>query len=108
MRTYPSFGNRSLAAASPPNTPKALVIPRRLISDNMDYPQRRRQSMRKKSSQGPLRRGISSMVRLSRLCEAAISHTISLFFSHYHLSCLFKVFFDDQCQKADQNLRFAR
>jgi hypothetical protein len=27
-----------LAAASPPTTPKALVIPRRLISDNADYP----------------------------------------------------------------------
>jgi hypothetical protein len=65
----------------PPNTPKALVIPRRLISDNMDYPQCRKQSMRKKSSQGPLRRGISSMVRLSHLCESVISHTISLFFS---------------------------
>ena len=28
----------SLASASPPTTPKALVIPRRLISDNVDYP----------------------------------------------------------------------
>jgi hypothetical protein len=27
-----------LAAASPPTTPKALVIPRRLISENANYP----------------------------------------------------------------------
>jgi len=32
------FGNDSLAAASPPDTSRALVIPRRLISDNGGYP----------------------------------------------------------------------
>ena len=90
----------------PQNTPKALVIPRRLVSDKIDYPRCGRQSMRKKSSQEPLRRGISSMVRLSRLCESVISHTIS-HFCHCHLSCLFKEFFDDQCQKANQTVQFA-
>jgi len=54
------FGNDSLAAASPPDTPRALVIPRRLISDNGGYNHYGRQSTRKKSNQGPFRRGISS------------------------------------------------